>query len=200
MITGLEILAGIVTAFASLIQLTALDWRGRIGLLALQYLAVFFLIGLVWPLALAVIFLVSGWFGAAVLGMAVAGLPGNSLQNDSLEPSPGSNTIFNLISSAIILLMAYTYASQTAEWLPRLDEFQSGAALLLVGLGILQLAFSSSSLSVSIGLMTIVSGFEVMYAGLTNSQFAVGLLAVITLFIALAGAYWMLAPSLEEQP
>jgi hypothetical protein len=44
----------------------------------------------------------------------------------------------------------------------------------------------------------VLSGFEVIYATLTTAQFAIGALAVITLFIALSGAYLLLAPSMEE--
>ena len=75
---------------------------------------------------------------------------------------------------------------------------QSLAALTLIGLGMLRLALDASSLSTTAALLSVLSGFEIIYATLTSAQFVVGALSVITLFIAMAGAYLLLSPTMEE--
>jgi drug/metabolite transporter (DMT)-like permease len=70
--------------------------------------------------------------------------------------------------------------------------------LTLIGFGMLRLALDASPLSTAAALLSVVSGFEIIFATLTSAQFAVGVLAVITLFIAMAGAYLLLSPSMEE--
>ncbi|MCJ7622117.1 MAG: hypothetical protein MUO76_01345, partial [Anaerolineaceae bacterium] len=64
----ISIMAVILILITSLVLLISQRWRLCIIALAIQYLAAFWLVGLVWTLALAVIKLVVGWMSAAVLG------------------------------------------------------------------------------------------------------------------------------------
>ena len=52
-----------------------------------------------------------------------------------------------------------------------------------------------------IGLLTTLSGFELIYAAVENSVLVTGLLAVVTLGLALVGAYLLETLSrTEEEP
>lgn len=157
------------------------------------------LIGLEWPFALAITTLIAGWLSAAILGMAAVSIPGRALfagagaiSNQKLNP------LFNFLAAILIYLFVVSLAPQIPKWLPFLSVEQSLAALTLIGLGMLRLALDASSLATAAALLSLVSGFEIIYATLTSAQFAVGALAVITLFIAMAGAYLLLSPFMEE--
>ena len=194
-----KLLAVILVSLTSLGSLLVSDWRITIGFLAVQYTAVFLLIGLEWPLALAITTLIAGWLSGAILGMALVSLPRSSHSAGSLPiSSQRLNPLFNFLAAILIYLMIGSLAPQIQKWLPLLSLEQSLAALTLLGLGLLRLALDSSPLSTAAALLSVLSGFEVIYATLSSAQFAVGALAVITLFIALAGAYLLLAPLMEE--
>ena len=194
-----KLLAVILVSLTSLGSLLVSDWRITIGFLAVQYTAVFLLIGLEWPLALAITTLIAGWLSGAILGMALVSLPRSAHSAGSLPiSSQRLNPLFNFLAAMLIYLMIGSLAPQIQKWLPLLSLEQSLAALTLLGLGLLRLALDSSPLSTAAALLSVLSGFEVIYATLSSAQFAVGALAVITLFIALAGAYLLLAPLMEE--
>jgi hypothetical protein len=75
---------------------------------------------------------------------------------------------------------------------------QVWGALTLIGLGLLQLGFNSKPLPTTIGLLTILAGFEIVYAAIENSILVASLLTLITLGVSLAGAYLILSPQMEE--
>jgi hypothetical protein len=62
----------------------------------------------------------------------------------------------------------------------------------------LHLGLTTSPLRVILGLLTVLGGFEVIYAALEGSILVAGLLAAITLGLAMIGAYLISVSSLEE--
>jgi hypothetical protein len=76
---------------------------------------------------------------------------------------------------------------------------QTLGGLLLLGLGLLQLGLSRQGIRIVIGLLTFISGFEILYATLEASVLMTGLLAILNIGIAFIGAYLLLASHLEEQ-
>ena len=62
-------------------------------------------------------------------------------------------------------------------------------AMLLIGMGLLHLGVTTRPLRVLLGLLTTLSGFELLYAAVENSVLVAGLLALVTLGLALVGAY-----------
>ncbi len=79
-----------------------------------------------------------------------------------------------------------------------IDTTLRWGSFLLIGFGILQLGLTSHPLRVIIGLLTALSGFEVIYAAIESSNLVTGLLAGVNLGLALAGAYMLVAPSMES--
>jgi len=64
-------------------------------------------------------------------------------------------------------------------------------------LGLLHLGLTSSALRVTLGLLTVLAGFEILYAAVETSVLVAGLLAAVSLGLALAGAYLLVVPSLK---
>ncbi len=62
-------------------------------------------------------------------------------------------------------------------------------SLLLAGMGLLQLGTSAQPFRVVLGLLTVLSGFEIIYAAVESSTLVAALLAAINLSLALTGAY-----------
>jgi hypothetical protein len=75
----------------------------------------------------------------------------------------------------------------------------TSGSLLLVGMGLLHLGVSNHILRVTLGLMTALSGFEILYATVENSILVAGLLAIINLGLAFVGSYLLIASNVEEE-
>jgi hypothetical protein len=71
MIELIQWLAAILVLFTSVVLLLSRDWRLSLAVLAVQYLAIFPLFLIHWPLTMSAAKLVTGWMAAATLGMTL---------------------------------------------------------------------------------------------------------------------------------
>ena len=177
--------------------LLARDWRWLIIYLSAQYFGMLILTLQHWPLGMASVKVVAGWMSAAILGMTRSGLP----REDRVERSNilPRGRLFRLFAAAIVLVIVSSVT-------PRVDVIMADAgfavtsgSLLLIGMGLLQLAVSNHILRVTLGLMTVLSGFEILYATVERSVLVAGLLAIINLGLALVGSYLLVAVNAEEE-
>lgn len=168
-------------------------WRANVAALAVQYLVVFWFVAQSWPIGLAAIKLIAGWVAAAVLGDSTSGLNQASESNHEL-----SARIFRLLAAVFIIILIISAAPGAAEWLPaQTPAIITG--LVLIGMGLLQLGMTTKSLRVIIGLLTVLSGFEILYAAVVTSILVAGLLALVTLGLAVTGAYWLTFSPREDE-
>jgi hypothetical protein len=65
-------------------------------------------------------------------------------------------------------------------------------------MGLLQLGMTTRISRIFIGLFTMLSGFEILYAVVERSILVTGLLALINLGLAIAGSYLITASNIEE--
>ena len=174
------------------------QWRLGIIMLAIQYLGVFLLVSLTWPLSMAVVKLVAGWMAGAVIGMAMLSVP--ELRR---ELNVGTNRLvtsrpFYFIAALLVWIVVISQVNNAVDWFPDLQPTQAWGALLLIGMGLMKLGFTDHPLQATLGILTALSGFEILYATIETSALIAGLLAGVTLGIALAGTYLLMAPHLEE--
>lgn len=170
--------------------LLARDWRWSITLLSIQYIAMFVLVLQHWPLGMASVKLVSGWMAAAILGMTRSGLSNENLNEENIWPR---GRLFRIFAAGIVVIIV-------AGTTPSVDTIMADAgfavttgSLLLIGMGLLHLGMTTNILRVAIGLMTVLSGFEIIYSAVEGSVLVAALLAVITLGLALVGSYLLIA-------
>jgi hypothetical protein len=188
--------------------LITIDWRVQLALLATQYIGVFLLVGISLPYSLAIVKLVSGWIAAAVIGMALANsvpihfekikLFSKYISTDE-KPKLFMGRFFYFLTSILVLLTTFSLSRLLNEFIPNLSNVTSFGSLLLIGMGILQVSFFGQPFKIIIGLLTIISGFEIIYASIENSILIIGMLAVITLSLSFIGAYLVVAPTIEER-
>lgn len=188
-------IAVVVIVITSAGLLFVRDWRWSIILLAVQYIAMFVLTLQHWPIGMASVKVVAGWMSAAILGMTRSGL------SDDMEIEETTllhGRLFQLFATATVVLI-------TAVVTPTVDTIMADAgfpvtngALLLIGMGLLHLGITSYELRVVIGLMTVLSGFEILYATVEGSVLVAALLAVINLGLALVGSYLLIAANAKE--
>jgi hypothetical protein len=196
MILNYLVLPSVILAFiAATVLLISWDWRISIFSLGIQYLCVFVLISLSWPMETAAVKVVAGWMAGAVLGLALINLP---QENINRKPVLISDIAFRLLAAILAGLFAFTGGARLVIWLPEIDVQAAYGTMILVSLGLLQLGLTTHPFRVVLGLLTILSGFEILYAGVESSILITGLLAIVTLGLAIVGAYMLTAPTLEE--
>mgnify|MGYP001468955656 CR=1 FL=1 len=187
-LTVIPLLFILVTSMSLLLNL---HWRWTILAFAIQYIGVFWLVSQNWPLGLATVKLVAGWMAGAILA--------STQVNNESELSLGfmglSGRIFRVIAGLFVLIIAFSIVGQISTWIPGdPNTLLSGVVLMMMGL--LQLGMTTVPFRSMLGLLSAFSGFELIYATVVTSVLVTGLLAVITLGLALAGSYFM---SLEKE-
>lgn len=190
------ILPSVILIFlTTTVLLISWDWRISILSLGIQYVCVFVLISNSYPIETAAVKIVAGWMGSAILGLAIM----NNPQDKIIEkPAYIADVVFRLIAAVLAGLFAFTGGARLVTWLPDINVLAAYGALILISIGLLHLAFTNHPFRVVISLLTILSGFEVIYAGIESSILITGLLAVVTLGLAVLGAYMVNAPALED--
>ncbi|MCS6994209.1 MAG: hypothetical protein N2117_01955 [Anaerolineales bacterium] len=174
--------------------LVSREWRWSIALLAGQYAAAFWLVEQHWPLTMAAAKLVTGWMAAAVLGMTQI----NVKSYPAVETSWPQGRTFRLFSAGLVLLAVFTVSPQMTGWLPGLELPNAAGALVLISLGLLHLGMTANALRVTLGLLTLLLGFETLYATVENSVLVAGLLSAVTLGLALTGSYLVTLTTAED--
>lgn len=184
----------ILVTITGLILILNLPWRWLIVALAVQYVAVFWLVAQNWSLGLSAVKLLVGWMAAALLA---------SSYNEEEPPKPFmanfTENIFKVVAAFLILLLAFSANSISADWIPASAPVLFGG-LIIIGMGLLQLGMSTRPFRLTLGLLTVLAGFDIIYAALGSSVLVTGLSAVVSLGLALSGAYLMNVEHLEETP
>jgi hypothetical protein len=186
--------AVILVALTGLILLANRDWRLGVTSLGVQYVGVFVLVAISWSLEMAAVKLIAGWMSAAVLGMALVGGSASWREEEVYWPM---GFLFRILASGLVGLAVLSFHPSVRGWLPQIQPQQSLGGLILIGMGLLQLGLTSRPLGMISGLLTAISGFEILYAVVENSVLVAGLLAVINLGLALMGAYLLVAPAIK---
>jgi hypothetical protein len=184
----------VLLTITSLTLLASRSWRWCLVALALQYAGVFTLVALSWPLALAAVKGVAGWMATLVLVVAVQS-SSDTWEEERAQPG---GVLFRLLAAGLVAMVVASIAPHVAEWMPGVEMVQVWGGLILIGIGILHLGLTAQSLRVVLGLLTVLSGFEILYAGVETATLVAGLLAVVNLGLALVGAYLLESPDLED--
>jgi len=175
--------------------LVSRDWRLELGLLGLQYIGVFWLTNQHWPISMAAIKLVTGWMAIATLGITLLNLKD---VEDAAEQSWPQGRLFRLFAAGIVTVIVVTVAPRVEEVIPGIGLPVISGSLILMGLGLLLLGMTAQPLRVILGLLTVLSGFEAIYAALESSILVAAMLSVVNLGLALVGAYLLTVPKPEE--
>ncbi len=177
----------------TLVLLWRLSWRWTLAALILQYLGVFWMVAENWPLGLSLVKVVVGLVASGVLTSSLTGKQDESKAFDRV------GALFRSLVAVFIWIIIYLTTPTIEAWLTDEREILWGG-LVLAGVGLIQLGMTIQPVRVAIGLLTFLSGFEVLFAGLESSVLVAGLLAVINLAIALVGVYLAALPEGEVEP
>ena len=189
-VSWIAVVSILVTATTILISR---DWRISLGALAVQYLAAFWLVTRHLPFAMGSVKLITGWMVVAILGMTRLSLTNlDQGEQDAFYPRGAS---FRIILMGIVAFVALGATSRIETAIPGLGLPVIAGGLLLIGAGVAHLGVTSDLLRVALGLLTMLSGFEILYAAVESAILVTGLLATINLGLGVLGSYLLLAGS-----
>jgi hypothetical protein len=182
-------LAVLIVLMTSITLLLVRDWRISLAILAFQFLGMFLLVNSLWPLGMSTAKLITGWMTAAILGMTQSSFVIFPLQ----EGSWPEGRSFRLFIASLVIIAVISLAPSVLTWLPGISLPVAYGGLILIGMGMLHLGITIQPLRVTISLLTVLCGFEILYASIENSILVAALLSVINLGLALVGAYLLIA-------
>ena len=108
--------AVVLVSLTGIILLVSPDWRVSIAALAFQYIGVFVLVAMSWPLEMAIVKLVTGWIVCAVLALAKAGAPGSHIE----EQGTIFNVLFRLLAAGLVGLVVASTVPRIMVWVPEI--------------------------------------------------------------------------------
>lgn len=172
------------------------DWRWDIGFLAAQYIGVFWLVSQHWPLGMAAAKLVTGWMATAALGMTLNNI---AIHKGPVEQFWPQGRAFRLFMVGMVTVLTASATPRIEASVPGIGLPVIAGAIILIGIGLLHLATDSQIERVIIGLLTVMAGFEIIYAALEGSILVAALLSVVNLGLGLVGAYLLISSTPEEE-
>lgn len=192
------IAVGLILATSTTIIISR-DWRVSLGALAVQYVAVFWLVTRHLPFVMGSVKLITGWMVVAALGMTRLGLSASEEEREDTFWPRGK--WFRVILICIVALVTAGSTPRIEASIPGLGLPVIAGSLLLIGAGVTHLGITSDLLRVTLGLLTMLAGFEILYAAVETSILVTGLLALVNLGLGLIGSYLLVAGStpLEDE-
>lgn len=170
----------------------------KIYALSIQYAMAAWLMTASLPLESAAAKLVAGLISSMIFYWGAA----RSSREQALEGASAGfprGRVFRVI--AVLLVVTGVLGVSFDTWIPveALDPFVQQAAMLLLVLGILGIGLFINPLQVGISLVTIISGFEIVYSAVEPSLAIVALLALVHLGIALVISYFEIFPPAVDE-
>jgi hypothetical protein len=167
------------------------DWRLSLGALAVQYVAAFWLVTRHLPFVMGSAKLITGWMVVAALGMTRLGLP--SAEDEKEESFLPRGQWFRVILMCVVAFFSVGATPRIESAIPGLGLQVIIGSLLLIGAGVVHLGITSDILNIILGLLTILTGFEILYGAIESSILVAGLLAITNLGLGIAGSYLLIA-------
>lgn len=199
----------ILTAF---ISLGIRNWRVLLLLLALQFIGVFLVITQTWSVQISATILISGVFSCLILFMTAYNH--HPIDNESVHRKPNINksfsslpendqtkemsALFYYIAGIFIALLALSLSETFATRIDEINKLTIWITLILVSFGLLKISLSSIPLVIIHGLLTLISGFEILISFYDKALATAGLLSLFNLGVAIVGAYLISSESMEE--
>jgi len=180
---------GIISVAATGLLL-ARDWQWQLGLMAAQYVGGAVLAAVHWPVGMAAAMIVAGWVSIAALGMTLSTIPSAAPPTETSLPRGRAFTMF---MAGFVVLLAAGLTPRMQDLVPGIEAPVMAGAMILTGMGVIQLGTSIQIARIILGLLAALAGFEVFYSAVECSILVAGLLAVVMLGLGLAGAYLLSA-------
>jgi len=206
----LPILALVGAGLTAMVLTLTVDWRITFAALALQYIFAAILLNqaVAWQVAaveaivgilVVIILTLTGRqsnFGRTASSPVVQ-LPGQLARIGPIEFQ--TNLPFRLVAILLAAVITWFMVVVGDYAVPGLPLALNLAGVWLIILGLFGLGFTDEPMNAGSALLTVITGFEMIYAPLEPSLLVVALLAVVNFAVALAASYLALLRFAERE-
>ncbi len=187
-----------IIAVLSLIVVTTIlfvlnQWRWLSIAWVIQVFCVFWLTTLSWTYVESAVKLIGGWIAVAIVSSTH---PDSILEKDTPDVTSGFG--FRFLSSAMIWLVSFSITPVIENFFPARIEIIWGGVILFCS-GLWQVGLSKNIIRTIIGLITLISGFEVLYASVESSILVSGVSTFLTIGLSWLIVYFHTS-SMEGEP
>ena len=206
---SLDFLRGFPAAYVVLITASLIliirDWRWSLLALLIQYLVAGLLFVDVMAPHLAFMKVIIGIFICLILFITARQVNWGRLPEDVTDEEAvllreerllrfgpymlPTDTSFRIFLALAVALSVWALTQKAAFHLPGLPTHINLAVFALVGMGLVTLSLTSEPLKAGMGILTLITGFELFYSSVEQSLGGLVIFAVISLVITLAIAY-----------
>ena len=161
------------------------DWRRILIAYALIYICAFAIIAQSWSFTFSLVKLLTGLMSLVVMGISINryyAIP---------EKKVKSELVFRLIALCLIFILVLFMVYRISIYLSIALEIVL-SALLLLGFGIFQLGITHEPYKIFLAILVLFFGFELIFSANETSLLVNGLLAVVTMLIALMGSFMII--------
>ncbi|HCS40638.1 MAG TPA: hypothetical protein DIW44_13775 [Anaerolineaceae bacterium] len=161
------------------------DWRRILIAYALIYICAFAIIAQSWSFTFSLVKLLTGLMSLVVMGISINryyAIP---------EKKVKSELVFRLIALCLIFILVVFMVYRISIYLSIALEIVL-SALLLLGFGIFQLGITHEPYKIFLAILVLFFGFELIFSANETSLLVNGLLAVVTMLIALMGSFMII--------
>ena len=186
----LRTVLAVILLLSAAINLVRRQWTLNIFALGLQYICIFLLILEVRSAFLAGIKLIVGLMVSLMLYLTLksSGL----IESILLRRHVTSGEIFRGTIALLLALISFLAAPALQQSaFPQSSQLLLTASLGLILFGLFQMGTITEPLYLVIGLLTFLSGFELLYASLEFSRLLEALLTAVNLSLALVGSFFI---------
>lgn len=190
-----------VTVTAALL-LVGRDWRLSIAALSTQYVLAVVLFAQVLPPPIAGVKLLVGLLSCLILVLSGRQAQAAARTRAASRPSGGPANLlavqgsilpaglpFRIIAALIVGLAAWGSAGRPGGSLPEVSPEVGLAVVALSAMSLLVIALSEAPLQIGLGLLTLLTGFELFYQAVEPSLSVIAMLAMAHFGIAVATGY-----------
>lgn len=186
----LRIIAAVILLLCAAVNLVRRHWVLNVAVLALQYVCVFLIILEVRTPLLAGIKLIVGLMVSLMIYLILrsSGLIDSLFSRQRLT----SGEVFRGTIALLLVLISHLAAPKVKlSIFPQSSELLLTASMGLMLFGLFQMGTITEPLYLVIGMLTFLSGFELLYASLEFSRVLEALFTAINLLLALVGSFFI---------
>jgi len=158
------------------------DWRRILIAYAIIYVCAFAIVAQYWSFTFSLVKLITGLMSLVVMGFSI-----NRYYSIPLKKVK-SELVFRLIALCLIFILVTFMVYRISNYLSISLEIVL-AAMLLIGFGLFQLGITHESYKIFLAILVLFFGFELIFSANEVSLLVNGLLAVVTMLIALMGSF-----------
>lgn len=159
------------------------DWRWKMAGLAVIQLLCFIQILQIWPIALASVKLISGWMGIALMSATLA-----SSRETKISETHTSAKVFKLMLATFSWIVISASVEKLNFWLP-IPYTNLFIGLIFFFSGIFYFSQEREINGIAIGLLILLSGFDLIYSSLEGSALVTGIYGLIIILVSIISSY-----------